>query len=61
MFEDSIGKKIVVYFKNNSNSMFGILLSENKESIIIEFEDGTPFTIPKIDISYHRPFVKKDE
>lgn len=60
MFEDSINKKIVVYFKSNSNSMFGILISENDDSITLEFKDGTPFTIPKSDISYTRPFVDKE-
>jgi len=56
MFEDMMGKKIVIVLKGNSKSVFGILISETAEAIKLEYEGGAVYTFNKDDISYGRLF-----
>jgi len=57
-YKNELGKKIVVYFKNDKpvHSLFGILLLEDNAQIKLELKDGTIFTIEKDKISRHRLF-----
>ena len=56
MFEDMLGKKIVIVLKGNSKSVFGILIFEDEEAIKLEYEGGAIYTFNKDDISYGRLF-----
>ena len=55
MFEDLIGKMIIVE-RRNSKLIFGTLLFEDDECVKLELNDKTIFTIPKSIIISGRPF-----
>jgi len=56
MFEELIGKKLIVFYKDNNKSRFGTLIFEDQECLKLELKDGTVFTINKDDISDGREF-----
>jgi len=58
-FENELGKRVIVYFKDKSihpHSMFGVLLLETDGEIKLELKDGTIYTINKDEIARHRLF-----
>ena len=59
MFEDMIGKKIVIVLKGNSKSVFGKLIFEDEEAVKLEFDGGAIYTFNKDDISYGRLFKEE--